>query len=59
VLRAEESGGTAEAEVAGLQLYVFTPTRLKLLDEPTFGDGVFIPVEVVRATISAPSSAPH
>ena len=57
VVRAEESGGTAEAEVAGLQLYVFTPTRLKLLDEPTFGDGVFIPVEVVRATISAESSA--
>jgi uncharacterized protein YhbP (UPF0306 family) len=58
VLRAEESGGTAEAGVAELQLYVFTPTRLKLLDEPVFGDGVFIPVEVMRATITAPSSAP-
>src|SRR4029453_1215514 len=54
VVRAEESGGTAEAGVADLQLYVFTPTRLKLLDEPVFGDGVFIPVEVVRATINAP-----
>jgi len=51
VVRAEESGGAAEAGVGGLQLYVFTPTRLKLLDEPTFGDGVFIAVEVVRAPI--------
>jgi len=49
VVRAEESGGTAEAGVAGLRLYVFTPTRLKLLDEPVFGDGVFIAVEGVRA----------
>jgi len=57
VVRAEESGGTPEAGVAGLRLYVFTPTRLKLLDEPAFGDGVFIPVEVARPTIPAPSSA--
>jgi uncharacterized protein YhbP (UPF0306 family) len=58
VVRAEESGGTADAGVVGLQLYVFTPTRLKLLDEPTFGDGVFITVEVVRPTIPGPPSAP-
>ncbi len=58
VVRAEESGRTAEAGAGGLQLYVFTPTRLKLLDEPAFGDGVFIAVEVVRETIPAPSSAP-
>jgi uncharacterized protein YhbP (UPF0306 family) len=50
VVRAEESGGAAEAGVGGLSLYVFTPTRLKLLDEPAFGDGIFIPVEVVRTT---------
>ena len=49
VVRSEESGRPAEAGVAGLQLYAFTPTRLKLLDEPTFGDGVFVAVEVVRA----------
>jgi len=35
-----------------------TPTRLKLLDEPAFGDRVFLAVEVVRATIPGPPSAP-
>ncbi|HSE65628.1 MAG TPA: pyridoxamine 5'-phosphate oxidase family protein [Gemmatimonadales bacterium] len=49
VVRAEESGRTVASGIAGLQLYAFTPTRLKLLDEATFGDEVFLTVEVVRA----------
>lgn len=53
VIRMAESGRAAKAGVRALQLYTFTPTRLKLLDEATFGDGVFIAVEVVRGGLPA------
>jgi len=33
---------------AALQLYCFTPTRLKLLDELAFGDEIYITAEIVR-----------
>ena len=38
----------ATAGLAGLVLYQFAPARIKLLDEPEFGDEVFILIEVVR-----------
>jgi hypothetical protein len=46
VLRPAE-GGPASTGPAALQLYSFVPTRLKLLDEPEFGDEMYISAMVV------------
>ena len=46
VIRAGEAGPVTG--LAALQLYFFAPTRVKILDEPAFGDNVYIMAEVVR-----------
>ena len=47
VIRAGEAS-PAPTVVAELQLHCFVPTRVKLLDEPAFGDDVYITAEIVR-----------
>jgi len=47
VLRAAEATG-APTGPGALQLYAFVPSRLKLLDEPEFGDEVYITAEVLH-----------
>jgi uncharacterized protein YhbP (UPF0306 family) len=47
VLRVTEAS-TAPAGPGALQLFCFVPTRLKILDETEFGDGIYITAEVVR-----------
>jgi hypothetical protein len=47
VLRVEDASA-APTGAAALQLYCFVPTRVKLLDEPTFGDETYITAEIVR-----------
>jgi uncharacterized protein YhbP (UPF0306 family) len=49
-LRLRASAVAADAPgFDALQLYRFTPSSLKLLDEPEFGHEVFITVEIVRS----------
>ena len=47
VIRAAEAAA-APAGPAALQLYCFAPTRVRILDELEFGDGIYITAEIVR-----------